>query len=80
MSKKLLMTVTPVLLAMTVSSPAYAYLDPGTGSIILQGVIAGIAMVTLTLKTYWYKLTSFFSKNRDEDEEPESGPTEQEHT
>ena len=25
------------------ASPAHAYLDPGTGSIILQGLLAGIA-------------------------------------
>ena len=87
MSKNYLMKVTlmkipPILLAMTVSSPAYAYLDPGTVSIMLQGIIAAIAMATLTFHKYWYKFINFFSKNKDEDEneEPESDPTEQERT
>jgi hypothetical protein len=42
--------------------PAMAYLDPGTGSIILQGAIAGIAVAWFTIKIYWYKLASFFGK------------------
>ena len=42
--------------------PAAAYLDPGTGSIILQGAIAGIAVAWFTIKLYWYKLASLFGK------------------
>ena len=42
--------------------PAMAYLDPGTGSIILQGAIAGIAVAWFTIKLYWYKLASLFGK------------------
>ena len=33
------------------SQQASAYLDPGTGSMILQGIIAGIAVVGFTLKS-----------------------------
>ena len=44
------------LLLLGVSPHAAAYLDPGTGSMILQGIIAGVAVVGLTLKTYWYKI------------------------
>jgi hypothetical protein len=31
---------------------AYAYLDPGTGSILLQGLIAAIAGVAVTGRLY----------------------------
>lgn len=41
---------------------AHAYLDPGTGSMILQGIIAAVAVVGLTLKNYWYKVRAFFGK------------------
>jgi len=54
--------------------PAYAYLDPGTGSIILQGIIAGIASVSFAVKLYWHKLKSLFQKNdklNDEEENEE---------
>ncbi len=46
--------------------PAAAYLDPGTGSIILQGAIAGIAVAWFTIKMYWYKLASLFGKKTPE--------------
>ena len=43
---------------------AYAYLDPGTGSIIISAIIAGI----VTIKTYWnnliQKLKKMFSKKK----------------
>jgi hypothetical protein len=44
------------------SAEAMAYLDPGTGSMILQGIIAGVAVSGVVIKTYWYKLRSIFSK------------------
>lgn len=43
--------------------PAYAYLDPGTGSIMLQmllGIFAGVAVVG---RLYWDKLKSFFRRD-----------------
>jgi hypothetical protein len=51
-----------IALLLSLSTPAWAYLDPGTGSMILQGLIAGIAVAGLTIKTYWYKLRSLFGK------------------
>jgi len=41
---------------------AYAYLDPGTGSIILQALIAAIALVGSYLGFYWRKVKDFFKK------------------
>ena len=55
-----------VLLIGLVPLQAQAYLDPGTGSIILQGVIAGAAVALFTIKTYWYKLTALFGKKAPE--------------
>ena len=56
--KKLLV----LLVLITCSQHAAAYLDPGTGSMILQGIIAGIAVVGFTIKSYWYKIRGFFGK------------------
>jgi len=39
---------------------AFAYLDPSTGSMILSAIVGLFATVGLALKTYWYKLKSFF--------------------
>jgi len=43
-------------------SNAHAYLDPGTGSIIIQGIIAGVLTITIAVKTYWFKIKAFFQK------------------
>lgn len=42
--------------------PALAYLDPGTGSIVLQGIIAVIAAGAVALKVYWRRLRSVFGR------------------
>ncbi len=39
---------------------AYAYLDPGTGSYILQIILAVLAGLALTIKIYWTKVRAFF--------------------
>jgi hypothetical protein len=41
---------------------AFAYLDPGTGSIIVQGVIGAIAGGLVVIRMYWAKLKGLFSK------------------
>lgn len=42
------------------TNAAWAYVDPGTGSMLLHAVIAGIAAGLFTIKVYWRKLKSFF--------------------
>jgi hypothetical protein len=39
---------------------AYAYLNPGTGGIWLQAVVAAIAGGLLFLQSYWHKFLNFF--------------------
>ena len=43
-------------------SHAEAYLDPGTGSIILQAILGLIAAAAATASFYWNKVKLFFSK------------------
>ncbi len=38
---------------------AWAYLDPGTGSLIVQGLIAGFAGLLVAGRLYWAKWKSF---------------------
>lgn len=49
------------ILIISASAPAYGYIDPGTGSLIIQGVIGAIAAIGVTLKIYWHKVRVFFS-------------------
>ena len=37
-------------------SDAYAYLDPGSGSIIIQMLVGTLVGVGIVLKLYWQKL------------------------
>ena len=77
MAGKALITLSITFMACTVATPAYAYLDPGTGSLILQGLIAGVAVMSLTAKIYWYKFLSFFKKTDLHTEEQVSDDEEQ---
>ena len=51
--------ITLALLALTVAgipSDAHAYIDPGTGSMILQAVLGGVAGGILVIRLYWRKV------------------------
>ena len=39
-----------------------AYLDPGTGSLIIQAAVGAIVAAGLALKVYWFKIQDFFGK------------------
>lgn len=43
------------------SGVAYAYLDPATGSMLLQIIIGGIAGALVTIKLYWTNVKIFLS-------------------
>ena len=47
------------------SMPAHAYLDPGTGSMILQILLGGVAGVAVAGRFYWHKFLAFFGMDRD---------------
>ena len=43
------------------------YLDPGTGSMLLQAILAGLAIVGGFLYSIRGKISKKFSKNKDQD-------------
>ena len=54
----------PLLSVFFIPSPAYAYLDPGTGSTLLQGLIALLAGVGVTARMYWARIASAFGSRK----------------
>jgi hypothetical protein len=52
------------------SSVIMAYLDPGSGSFIIQLLLAGGLGAAFLIKTYWRKIKSLFNKNKDEEPQP----------
>ncbi len=45
---------------------AHAYLDPGTGAILLQGAIGAIAGALFVAKSYWWKIKTLLGFSSDE--------------
>ena len=48
-------------LMLALTTPAYAYLDPGTGSIVLQGIIGVFAVGAAYVSIFWSRVKSLFS-------------------
>ena len=51
---------------------SFAYIDPGTGSMMLQLLLAAIFGALFTIKMYWYKfkqiMKKLFGRNKDDEE------------
>jgi hypothetical protein len=48
-----------LFLLVTFPSTAHAYIDPGTGAMLIQGLIGGIVGGLFIIRMYWQKLKSF---------------------
>lgn len=59
-------TYLTVGLWMLVVPPASAYLDPGTGSMVIQAVVGGAMAAGLILKTQWRRIKNLFSREESE--------------
>jgi hypothetical protein len=40
-----------------------AYLDPGTGSLIIQALVAALAGAVVVITSYWQKIRAFFRRS-----------------
>jgi hypothetical protein len=71
MSKTYASFFTALILILGVANKAHAYIDLGTGSYIVQAIIAAIVTNLFLLRSYLLKLKKwvgrFFKKNCDED-------------
>ena len=56
-------------LTLMISVNAAAYLDPGTGSMMLQVILGGIAAVGVAIKLYWHKLRAALGLRKKEETE-----------
>ena len=52
-----------------------AYIDPGTGSYVLQVIAAGVLGAMFALKMFWHRIVGFFRRNHaaGSDGEPRGG-------
>ena len=51
-----------ILFYICMVTPSYAYLDPGTGSIILQAIIAFLAAASAVMSGFWKKIKTICSR------------------
>jgi hypothetical protein len=50
------------VLLLVLARDSFAYVDPGTGSYILQLIMAGLLAAAFTLKSYWRNIAAFLSR------------------
>jgi hypothetical protein len=55
------------LLVSELSGPANAYLDPGTGSMVIQVILGGIVAALTLLKLYWRRVKAFLTGRQSND-------------
>jgi hypothetical protein len=55
----------------SVAKPAYAYIDPGTGSLVIQAVLAAVLTVGATVKVFWHQIKEKYRKLFGKDEQEE---------
>ena len=58
------------LLLLGSTEAAHAYVDPGTGSYVIQILIAALAGAAFAVKIYWGKIKGLFSRSRSDAGEP----------
>jgi hypothetical protein len=56
-------TLAALAVVLLSTGDAHAYLDPGLGSMLLQGLVAGVAAGSVVLSRYWQRIKAFFSSS-----------------
>ena len=60
--------------------PAYAYLDPGAGSALIQGILGAVAAIGVALKLYWHRILKFLGLRKSKEEVGAKGSQEEQRT
>ena len=64
----LLGVVTSVLAAaLATPTAAFAYLDPTSGSMLLQLLLGGIAGIAVAVRLFWHRFRGFLSPRKSDD-------------
>ena len=48
--------------------PAFAYIDPGSGGMMMQLLLGGVAGVVVLARLYWQRFTAFIGIKRNDSE------------
>ena len=67
------MTVLGLLVLLGFPESAHAYIDPATGSMVIQLLISIVVGVGVAAKAYWTTLTGWFGRRPKHSDAPGSG-------
>jgi hypothetical protein len=59
-------------LGMSMSTAYLVYIDPGSGSLLLQALAGGVAAVGVFAKVYWRRMKTFLRIRKPEEEGPQT--------
>lgn len=65
MKDTLFVATVAALVLLVIERPVEAYLDPGSGSMLLQVLLGGFAAVGVATKLYWHRLVERFGRKTD---------------
>jgi hypothetical protein len=57
-----------LVLSFLIARPAYAYIDPGMSSVLLQVIVVGLAMAAAFIRLLWTRIISLFHRRSKEEE------------
>ena len=77
MNKYFEITVLSIILLLTTGQQAHAYIDPGSGSLVMTAIIGFIAAIGYTFRKYFYKLKNLFKKKNTAESKIESESNEE---
>jgi hypothetical protein len=61
----ILCSVLGVITALLIPTQVFAYIDPGSGSMLLQLLLGGVAGLAVIVKLFWHRLLAFFGVKKD---------------
>lgn len=78
LKRSMVLSVVPALFLLDLPGETHFYIDPGTGSIVLQAVIGGLLAALVALKLFWNQIKAFLGRlfSRFKHHEP---PQDQQH-
>ena len=62
MTYKLKASALVIIALLTSQAPLHAYIDPGSTSLFLQGIVGGIAALLVVTRNYWQRAVGRFRR------------------
>ena len=66
----LVLLAAAVVASWALAPPVHAYLDPGTGNMLLQGIIGGAAVAAGVVAHFWRRLRALIPRRRNANATP----------